>query len=659
MDPFQRRVGGGRFWIVGACCLCIFGHAASPSLAGGGPEQVLLVVNPKSHDSMTIANHYVRLRHVPAENVLYLPWDPAKEKTDVDTFRKEILAPVLKATAARRATARIDYVVYSAGFPWGINTSEDVKRFLAAQKAAAEASGREASDGTEGEAKPPEAGAATADEQIGSNRFITEWPKQLTKVGSINGLTYLWERVMSRNPANYMGLETNAYMGRKAAEAGDSEPEDIATIAFRSSDRFAPGGTPLETTVLAERMRQLQETARRAKSESDTGVPLDLGSLGSSYLISVVLGVTSGRGNTVEEVIDYLRRSAAVDGIRPPGTVYYVKNDNIRSKTRHDVFPAVVSELEKLGVAAEIVEGIVPRDRADVRGVMLGTANFDWKKSKSTILPGAICEHLTSMGGVMSAGAGQTPLSEFLRHGAAGASGTVTEPYAIQAKFPTPWMHVHYARGNTLAEAFYQSIHGPYQLLIVGDPLCRPWANIPTVRVEGVEAGATVKGVLELVPTATIPGDSEVSHFELFVDGSIPARCKPGESLELDTRRLADGYHELRVIAHEAGPIASQGRYVIPITTSNHGRKIELTVTPRGQIPAGASLSVSIKSPGSMGIAVMHNTRLLGRIVGEEGQLEITPGQLGSGPVRLHAVGLAKGFAQTNVVSAAVEVALP
>jgi len=659
VDPFTKTVGGSRLWIVVACCLCIFGHAASPSLAGGGPEQLLLVVNPKSRDSMTIANHYVRLRDVPAENVLYLPWDPAKDMTDVDTFRKEILTPVLKATAARRAAARIDYVVYSADFPWGINTSEDVNRFMAAQKAAAEASGQEATDGTEDAAKSPDAGAATADEQDGPKRFITQWPKQLTKVGSINGLTYLWERVMSRNPANYMGLETNAYMGRKAAEATDSESRDMATSAFRSNVRFARGGTPLETAVFAERMRQLQETARRAKLEGGTEVPLDLSSLGSRYLISVVLGVTSGRGNSVEEVIDYLRRSAAVDGTRPPGTIYYVKNNDIRSKTRHDVFPAVVSELEELGVAAEIVEGIVPRNKADVLGALLGTASFDWKKSKSTILPGAICEHLTSLGGVMSADAGQTPLSELLRHGASGASGTVTEPYAIQAKFPTPWIHVHYARGCTLAEAFYQSVYGPYQLLIAGDPLCRPWANIPTVHVEGVEEGATVEGVLNLQPTATIPGDSEVSHFELFVDGSIPARCQPGESLELDTRRLADGYHELRVIAYEAGPIASQGRRVIPITTSNHGRKIELAVSPPGKIPAGASLSVSVKSPGSMGIALMHNTRMLGRIVGEKGHVEIAPDKLGSGPVRLHAVGLPKDASQGNVVSATVEVVLP
>jgi len=61
----------------------------------------------------------------------------------------------------------------------------------------------------------------------------------------------------------------------------------------------------------------------------------------------------------------------------------------------------------------------------------------------------------------MRANAGQTPLTEFLRFGAAGASGTVTEPYAIPAKFPDPFVHVHYVAGCCLAESFYQSITGP------------------------------------------------------------------------------------------------------------------------------------------------------------------------------------------------------
>ena len=207
---------------------------------------------------------------------------------------------------------------------------------------------------------------------------------------------------------------------------------------------------------------------------------------------------------------------------------------------------------------------------------MIGAAKFDWESSGSTILPGAICEHFTSFGGVMRSRAGQTPLSALLRHGAAGASGTVTEPYSLHRKFPRATMHVHYARGCSLAEAFYQSVHGPYQLLIVGDPLCRPWANIPRVSVEGVEDGENVTGTLKIKPSASVPGGGSVERFELFVDGLLTAGCPAGGTIELDTTRLADGYHELRIVAIEAGLIQSQGRRIVTVITANHGRKIAL-----------------------------------------------------------------------------------
>ncbi len=96
----------------------------------------------------------------------------------------------------------------------------------------------------------------------------------------------------------------------------------------------------------------------------------------------------------------------------------------------------------------------------------MGSASFAWIASGSKLVPGAIAENLTSLNGKMD-GVGQTKLTEYLAHGAAGSSGAVEEPYSLQQKFPLPFIHETYARGATLAEAFYQSVLGPYQLLIV------------------------------------------------------------------------------------------------------------------------------------------------------------------------------------------------
>jgi uncharacterized protein (TIGR03790 family) len=575
--------------------LLAFGLAAT-ARAGGGPENLLLVVNPESAASLTIANHYARLRRIPASNVFYLPWNPKVDSTDIDTFRQRILKPVVDAALDRRPRGQIDYVVYSSDFPWGVRLDSDRKKFDDdAQKA------RQAKADKEG--NPADAGPPA-------------WVKVLTPVGSLTGLTYLWEPVVAGH-SSYLGLRNNLYVPTSA------EQKDLST-AFSSSRHF--------------------------------GVKADApGSRGIHYLLSVMLGVTAGRGNSVAEVLEYLRRSAAADGTHPSGTIYYCQNGDIRSRVRQDGFLGAVRALKSLGVQAEIIEGTIPQHKNDVQGAMIGAASFDWKSSGSTILPGAICEHFTSFGGMMSAGAGQTPLSELLRYGAAGASGTVTEPYAIANKFPDPMVQVHYARGCTLAEAFYQSVRGPYQLLIVGDPLCRPWADIPQVSVAGVQAGATVQGPLALRPTAVPAGKNGVDHFELFVDGLRLTSCVPGGTLKLDTNLLADGAHELRVVAIEAGAIRSQGRQILPVITANHQRTIDVSCTPPHAVGAGQSLAVTVKAPGSANIVIFQGSRVVGKIAGAQGHVDIDSATLGSGPVQLQTIGLGQGL-RNNVWARPLEV---
>ena len=132
----------------------------------------------------------------------------------------------------------------------------------------------------------------------------------------------------------------------------------------------------------------------------------------------------------------------------PKGTIYFVENDDIRSKVRHDLFPAAVRELKQIGVAAEILEGTRPveQERRARRGD--GHGRFRLEASGSAILPGNL-RTLHQLRRRNEHNRDQTPLSEFLRYGAAAASGTVTEPYAIADKFPSPMIQVYYARGCT------------------------------------------------------------------------------------------------------------------------------------------------------------------------------------------------------------------
>jgi hypothetical protein len=542
--------------------------------AGGGPENLFLVVNPASPDSLAVANAFATLRQVPPINVFMLPWSGSDESTTIGTFRDEILVPILRGIDARRLSPQIDCIVYAPGFPWRIDYAAEL---------------------------PPEIKA--------DDRFPS---------GSLTGMTMLYGAVQSGVPA-WLSADSNRYF-RPVSFQGVPE----STIGFRGWYGWGPQGELLEAG-------------------------------GVRYLLSVMLGVTAGRGNSVDEVVASLQSAARADGTRPAGTMYFMTNSDIRTTTRSSSFSGVVRAIEKLGVKAEITNGTLPVRKRDIAGLMAGTPNFDWRASGSAVVPGAICENLTSFGGIFTPSSSQTPLSDFIRAGAAGSSGTVTEPFSIQAKFPHPSLQLHYVRGASLAEAFYQSVQAPYQLLVVGDPLCQPWATIPEVEVvdaaDGtvLEPGRRLAGQIELEPRAArpaaagnAPGGSgpAADRFELFVDGVRVAQASLGEKLPLDTTELAEGHHEIRVVAIAPTPVATQGRQVVPVTVANHddGRGLELVVEPR-QVSIDGRLRIAVRGTGIDGAVIFSRGRVLGRTSQPEETIEVPADLLGRGQVVLRATG--------------------
>ncbi len=415
----------------------------SRCFAGGGPENIFLVVNGRSWASQTIANHYIDLRFIPSSNVFYLNWDGSVYRTDIATFREKILTPILETIDKRGLANQIDCVVYSADFPYEIDFSAEIQQ---------------------------------------AGRFMS---------GSLTGLTYLYQTVLAR---------------------------DTPRIGEQISNWYANTG-PAKDSTRAFTNRQLWSGPTRASVDDK----------GRRYLMSVMLGYTSGRGNSVEDILHYLERSALADGMHPVGTFYFMQNNDIRAKTRMPYFDAVVGAIRREGGKAEILEEVMPSNKDDVMGAMLGRAVVRWNSSRIRLLPGAICENLTSFGGVLKDGASQTPLTDFLKYGAAGSSGTVIEPYSLQAKFPHPIIHLHYFRGCSLAEAFYLSVTSPYQLLIVGDPLCKPFATIPHVQVLGIQPHDVVAGEVIVQPSVQNGADEAVDHYLIFIDSRLrhtdTARC--------------------------------------------------------------------------------------------------------------------------------------
>lgn len=368
------------------------------------PAETLLVVNPRSYDSLKVANFYAAARNIPPENVFYLDFDDAKMEIPWTDFYDNLFMPI-----SQRARQRGCYAVaLCPGFPLSVNLKD------------------------------------VFDESAADKQFN----KVLTKTGSVNGLIYL---------------------GRLFESASKSGKNDLRLLT-RNYYIYPENGYAVN--------RNESELINRPIKSFDSATA-------EKHLLCCFL-LTPTRGYSVSQGIENLKQSVAADGTFPSGTVYFMANPDIRTRAREAEFFFAKENIDYLSgkkprihVKAEIVQtqDNLPQGKTDIIGLSAGTKVFNWEKSRCKILPGAICENFTSYGGVLYKPNTQTPLTVFLNAGAAGSSGTPAEPYALPEKFPSCAIHYKYLSGLSLIEAYYSSVQWAYQLVIVGDPLCKPWAE--------------------------------------------------------------------------------------------------------------------------------------------------------------------------------------
>lgn len=376
------------------------------------------------------------------------------------------------------------------------------------------------------------------------------------------------------------------------------------------------------------------------------------------YFIGAMLGFDGPLGNTVDEVLAMIDRSVAADASHPAGTFYYMETtDVLRSGPRDFAYPQAVAEITSEGGAAEHLFANLPAGKHDCLGIMTGLANPAIDSTDMTILPGAFADHLTSFAGTFDT-ASQTKMSRWIAKGASGTAGAVEEPCNYSDKFPHARLHALYFRGATLGEAWFRSMGwAPFQNLLYGDPLTRPFAHPPAVDLPGVPAGP-VAGAVALAPlaTAAAPG-AAVDALELYVDGVRVQTIADGESFLLDTAELADGWHELRVLALDDTPEQHAGRWVGSLTTSNAGRSAGLAATPlAGDRAQRFDFDLSAAGGPVSELRLLHGGRVVAAAPGSPATLSVYGQNLGAGPVRVRAEAL---FADgTRATSAPVDLSI-
>ena len=165
-------------------------------------------------------------------------------------------------------------------------------------------------------------------------------------------------------------------------------------------------------------------------------------------------------------------RGVAAEGTMPSGTTYLVYNDDKQRNVRAVNYPDIVKKFRLfLKMSVQKSDGLAYRN--DILFYFIGASRVK-NLDTLTFRPGAIADHLTSVGGLPKSG--QMSAWKWLDAGATGTYGTVFEPCNFPQKFPDIEQLIqHYLAGSTLIEAYWKSVKMPGQGNFMGDPLARPF----------------------------------------------------------------------------------------------------------------------------------------------------------------------------------------
>ena len=640
---------------------CLLALLPTLAIAAVGPETTLLAINGASPASLAVGNAWMAQRHIPFDHVVVLTAVPPGDHCTRSEFIAGVLQPLRAAVRERKLGGEISLVAFAPDFPLAIHMGlKDVTRdtgtwgaltgmtalgslVLAGEEDWVEPSANHLYQKPPGlvdqpkvpkELRPEFKAVADAFEAKDYATGCAKLLKLDQQVPHHAGLLYDLACAHARlhhDPEALAALTASVaagftdwkWMGKDEDLAMLRErPEFVALVAKLRAEKFIPP----PTTALSGSPRWLGD-ATPAKDDHDV-------------LPAMLLGVTSGDGLGIEATIANLARAVAADGSHPAGTIFCVRNDDVRSTARQWAFEPLCDALHQEGIAAVLADGVLPYDAPAVAGAVVGSAGFAWKDSGSTILPGAICEHLTSFGAQLWPGAGQTHLTEWLRSGAAGTSGTVDEPLALQSKFPSPFIHLHYVRGLSLIEAFYRSVAGPYQLLMVGEPLCAPWAK-PVAIHDGDAQHA--------------PSGEQIASVELWLDGHRRATVAPGAALPA-WGRLSSGTHELRLVCLPRDPAQQPARLSRPITGDRDPTSL-LTAVPSAAL--GDALRFTVEYAGAARLRLRSISGVVAEAAGPRATLDCPTARLGLGPATLRGEALAADGSVIAQQDASITIAPP
>lgn len=545
------------------------------AFAGATSSQWVVVVNGDSISSRTVANHFCHIRDIPSNNVVVLFGIPDKDRITVDEFRTLILAPLVEELQKRGLANLIQGVAYSTDFPTSIDVAADAKKIpdlskyltpvasingltffyryvMTENPAYLSFDANWYARRTIQDTLQPLFESEKAKEEFVELDKAKDWsrmakllsdgaaklPKEL-RPPTVLLSAFLFAKDRDREQC-LKQLETAILEGwnyRKVLEKqadlnfliDDKEFQRLLNLCEDTESEF--------TEIRAFNARNLYSPNLAVTKDPKYGVP---------FLLSVVLGVSRDLGLRREEVVSGLLQSAKADYNPPKGKIFFTQTTDVRTTTRQPFFAQAIQNLNKKGIEAVVHQGGLPPKGTKCAGLMMGNADFSLGREFVEFEAGSIAENLTSFGGAMT-NPSQTKATEFIRYGAAITSGAVHEPYAIINKFPHPFVFDCYAEGLTSAEAYYSSVVCPYQLLILGDPLCQPYAKPPRFTIETQSKIHDRNKPIKLSVKLNDDNKLEPATCWVTLDGRFLAEGAFRSSIALNLSTIPLGTHELRI----------------------------------------------------------------------------------------------------------------
>lgn len=176
---------------------------------------------------------------------------------------------------------------------------------------------------------------------------------------------------------------------------------------------------------------------------------------------------------SIEHAKALIDRGVKSDGSFPVGTAYLLSTGDKARNVRHLQYPRA-EELIRSRLYGRTMKQDKVKYATDVMFYFTGAAAVGGMETLR-FLPGAVADHLTSSGGMLT-NSSQMSAMRWLEAGATGSYGTVVEPCNLTEKFPNlPVVISRYLGGETLIEAYWKSVLMPGQGIFIGEPLAAPF----------------------------------------------------------------------------------------------------------------------------------------------------------------------------------------